>query len=77
MKYMLLINSDELAQGETKREEGHAEAVQFTHQLKPRGQYLAANPLYLTSTAINVQGRDNKALVTDGPFAETREQLGG
>jgi hypothetical protein len=77
MKYMLLITSDELAQGETKREECHAESVQFTHQLKSRGQLLPAKPLHLTSTAINVRVRNSKALVTDGPFVETREQLGG
>jgi hypothetical protein len=77
MKYMLLIYIDEQALSETKREECYAESVQLTHQLKSRGQYLAANPLHPTSTATSVRVRDGKALVTDGPFAETREQLGG
>ncbi len=43
----------------------------------PRGQYLAAAPLHPTSTATSVRIREGKRLVTDGPFAETREQLGG
>ena len=77
MKYMLLIYIDEQALSETKREECYAESVQLTHQLKLRGQYLAANPLHPTSTATSVRVRDGKALITDGPFAETREQLGG
>jgi hypothetical protein len=77
MKYMLLISIDELALSETKREECYAESVQFKHQLDSRGQYLAPNPLPPTSTAISVRVRGGKALVTDGPFAETREQLGG
>jgi hypothetical protein len=77
MQYMLLIYIDEQALSETKREECYAESVQLTHQLKSRGQYLAANPLHPTSTATSVRVRDGKRLVTDGPFAETREQLGG
>ena len=45
--------------------------------MKANGQYLAASPLQPTSTATSVRVRDGKRLVTDGPFAETREQLGG
>jgi hypothetical protein len=75
MKYMLLIYSDEQVLSDTKREECDAESIQLTHQLKSRGQYLAASPLHPTATRIRM--RDGKALVTDGPFAETREQLGG
>jgi hypothetical protein len=77
MKYMLLIYIDKLTLRETTREACDAESVQLPHQLKSRGRYLAANPLHPTSTAISVRVRDGKALVTDGPFAETREQLGG
>jgi hypothetical protein len=77
MKYMLLIYIDEQVLSETKRQECHAESVQLTHQLKSRGQYVAANPLHPTSTATSIRVRHGKALVTDGPFAETREQLGG
>jgi hypothetical protein len=77
MKYMLLIYIDEQVLSETKREECYAASVQLTHQIKSSGQYLAANPLHPTSTATSVRVRDGKPLVTDGPFAETREQLGG
>jgi hypothetical protein len=77
VKYMLLIYIDEQALSETKREECYAESVQLTHQLKSSGQYVAANPLQPTSTATSVRVRNSKPLVTDGPFAETREQLGG
>jgi hypothetical protein len=77
MKYMLLIYIDEQTLSEAKREECYAESVQLTHQLKSSGQYLAANPLQPTSTATSVRVRNGKPLVTDGPFAETREQLGG
>jgi hypothetical protein len=77
MKYLLLIYIDEQVLSETKGEECDAESVQLTHQLKSRGQYLAANPLHPASTATSVRVRDGKPFVTDGPFAETHEQLGG
>jgi hypothetical protein len=77
MKYMLLIYIDEQVLSETTREAWYAESVQLTHQIKSRGPYLAAHPLHPTSTTISVRVRDSKPLVTDGPFAETREQLGG
>ena len=77
MKYMLLIYIDEQALSETTREECYAESVQLAHQLKSRGQYLAANPLQPVAMATSVRVREGKRLVTDGPFAETREQLGG
>jgi hypothetical protein len=53
------------------------EAVQLTHEMNARGQYLLASPLHPVSTATSVRVRDGKPLVTDGPFAETHEQLGG
>jgi hypothetical protein len=77
MKYMLLIYFDEQALSETEREACYVESAQLAHELQSSGQYLAANPLHPTSTATSVQVRDGKRLVTDGPFAETREQLGG
>ena len=43
----------------------------------PDGQYLDASPLHPTATATSVRVREGKKIVTDGPFAETREQLGG
>jgi hypothetical protein len=77
MKYMLLIYGDEGALSETERQECYAESTQLAHDIKSSGQYLAANPLQPTSLATSVQVRNGKRLVTDGPFAETREQLGG
>ena len=77
MKYMLLIYHDEQALSETERQECYAESTQLAQQIRARGQYLAANPLHPTSMATSVRVRNGKRLVTDGPFAETREQLGG
>ena len=77
MKYMLLIYSDEDAWTEDKREHCYAESVRLTRDLHRKGQYLGASPLHPVSTATSVRVRDGKRLVTDGPFAETREQLGG
>ena len=77
MKYMLLIYADEQAWPYPERGECFEESTQLAHQLKAKGQYLAANPLQPISTATSVQVRGGKVLVTDGPFAETREQLGG
>jgi hypothetical protein len=77
MKYMMLIYQDENGLSETDRAQCYAESAQFAVQLSKTGQYLSAGPLHPTSTATSVRVRDNKRLVTDGPFAETREQLGG
>ena len=77
MKYILLIYSDEKAWGEAEREHCYEESTQLAHQLHSKGQYLAANPLEPVTTATSVRVRNGKRLVTDGPFAETREQLGG
>lgn len=77
MKYMLLIYADEQNWTYEERGECFEESAQLAHQLKAKGQYLAANPLQPVSTATSVQVRGGKVLVTDGPFAETREQLGG
>ncbi|HSB72632.1 MAG TPA: YciI family protein [Candidatus Methylomirabilis sp.] len=77
MKYMLLIYLDERALSETERAECYAESTQLAQQIHSSGQYLAANPLHPTAMATSVRVRGGKRLVTDGPFAETREQLGG
>ncbi len=77
MKYMLLIYSDENAWTESEREDCYTESKQLTQQLNANGQYLGSSPLHSVSTATSVRVRDGKRLVTDGPFAETREQLGG
>lgn len=77
MKYMLLIYLEERALSEIERQECYAESTQLAQQLEVSGQYLAANPLHPTSLATSVRVRDGKRIVTDGPFTETREQLGG
>jgi hypothetical protein len=77
MKYMLLIYFDEQALSETERQACYVESTQLAHEIKASGQYLAANPLHPTAMATTVRVRDGKRFVTDGPFAETREQLGG
>jgi hypothetical protein len=77
MRYMLLIYLDEQALSEAERQECYEESMQLAHELEASGQYLAAAPLHPTPTATSVRVREGKRLVTDGPFAETREQLGG
>lgn len=77
MKYMLLIYGDEHALNDAERQQCYRESTELAHQLQAAGQYLAAAPLHPTSTAASVRVRNGKPLVTDGPFAETREQLGG
>src|SRR5882724_4494127 len=77
MKYMMLVYLDEQALSETEREHCYVESAQLTQQLNSTGQYLDASPLHPIATATSVRVRDGKRLVTDGPFAETREQLGG
>lgn len=77
MKYMLLIYGDENALSDAERAQCYGDSAQLAHELNAAGQYLAASPLHLTPTATSIQVRDGKRFVTDGPFAETREQLGG
>ena len=77
MKYMLLIYLEEKALSQAEREHCYQDSAQFANQINSSGQYLDASPLQPTSTATSVRVRDGKRLVTDGPFAETREQLGG
>ena len=77
MKYMMLVYLDEQALSEAEREHCYVESAQLTQQLNSTGQYLDASPLHPIATATSVRVRDGKRFVTDGPFAETREQLGG
>src|SRR4030095_6139530 len=77
MKDMLLIYNDAQALSEAERQQCSAESTQLAQEIHSSGQYLAANPLHPTSMATSVRVRNGKRLWTDGPFAETREQLGG
>lgn len=77
MKYMLLVYSDETALSETEREHCYEESARLAHDLNDAGNYISAGPLHPVATATSVRVRNGKRLVTDGPFAETREQLGG
>lgn len=77
MKYMLLIYGDENVWTQREREDCYEESSQLVQQLRASGQYLSSAPLHSVETATSVRVRDGQKLVTDGPFAETREQLGG
>ena len=77
MKYMLLVYADENGLDDVKREACYRESAQVAHELRESGNYLAASPLLPTTSATSVKLREGRRLVTDGPFAETREQLGG
>lgn len=77
MKYMLLVYLDEQALSEAERQKCFVESAQLARDLNACGNYLAAGPLHPVATATSVRVREGKRLVTDGPFAETREQLGG
>src|SRR5438874_13580646 len=77
MKYMLLVYMDEQAMTEEERAHCYVESAQLTQELNSKGQYIAAGPLHPVETATSVRVRDGKRVVTDGPFAETREHVGG
>jgi hypothetical protein len=77
MKYMLLVYLDENCLDEEERQQCYADSAQLTRELHEQGKYIGAGPLHPTTTATSVRVRDGKRLITDGPFAETREQLGG
>jgi hypothetical protein len=77
MKYMLLIYMTDDAMTDAERQACYKDSAELCHELSAIGQYLAANPLQPTSTATSVRVREGKSIVTDGPFAETREHLGG
>lgn len=77
---MLLICRDEPlwnTLSTAERQQIYQETLALSEELTARGQYLGGSPLYPSSAATSVRVRDGKRLVTDGPFAETREQLGG
>lgn len=77
MKYMLLVYGAEDALTEEERAQCMEESVQLCHELAAKGQYISSSPLHPVATATSVRVRDGNRLITDGPFAETTEQLGG
>src|SRR5437867_409645 len=77
---MLLICRDEPAweaMTPEERQKLYTDTRALSQELEAKGRYLGGSPLYPSSAATSVRVRDGKRLVTDGPFAETREQLGG
>ena len=80
MQYLLLINDDEAQWGDMPEDERnaiYAEYGQYTREIESRGVLVGANQLQPASTATVVHVEDGKTLTTDGPFAETKEVLGG
>ena len=80
MRYMLLIYHDEKLRNRRSEAENAAifkEYVELTESIRRSGALLAVDPLQPTSTATTVRGKNGKIITTDGPFAETKEQLGG
>src|SRR5579883_199682 len=77
MKYMLLVYLSEQAMTEEERADCYVKSAKLAQEIHSSGKYLDASPLHPVSTATSVRVREGKRLVTDGPFAETREQLGG
>ncbi len=77
MRYMLLIYMEEGALSESERESCYRESAAVAREMHAEGKYLGAAPLHPVSTATSLRVRNGKMLVTDGAFAETREQLGG
>jgi len=77
MKYMLLIYMGEDAMNQAEREQCYADSTKLCHDLAAQGRFISANPLHPVASATSLRIRDGKRLITDGPFAETREALGG
>ena len=80
MKFMLLVHHDEQAlakRSEFERQQLLQESIQLANQLHSERKYLSAAPLHPTSETTCVKVRNSQRFITDGPFAETREQLGG
>ena len=77
MKYMLLIYMHENAMNEAERQQCYGDSMALCRELASKDQFLGANPLQPVATATSVRMREGKRMITDGPFAETREQLGG
>lgn len=77
VRYMLLIYRDEQAIADVEHKRCYQDSVQLAQELHANGSYIAASPLHPVATATSLRVRDGRPILTDGPFAETREQLGG
>jgi hypothetical protein len=77
MKFILLMYAEEGAWPPAEHRVALEESIGVCHDLHEKGQYLGASPLQPPSTATCVRVRDGKRVVSDGPYAETKEQLGG
>lgn len=77
MKFLVLMYAEPDAWPPTEHQDALAESIDLCHELHQSGQYLSAAPLHPITTAVSVRVRDGKRLVSDGPFAETKEHLGG
>jgi len=80
MQYLLMIYGDEQAHAQWSQaqlDQEMREYYAFTEEVRQRGAYVAGEALHPTNTATTVRVRNGKTLTTDGPFAETKEQLGG
>jgi len=77
MRFLLQIYMEENAMTEAEREQCYVDSTRLAQELDAKGQLLSVNPLQPISTAATVRVREGKRVVTDGPFAETREHLGG
>jgi hypothetical protein len=80
MKYLCLIYDEEKKRETMSRADGEAimgEYLAFTEGIRKSGHYIGGEPLQPIKTATTVRVRNGKLSTTDGPFAETKEQLGG
>lgn len=77
MQYMLMMYFEEDSLSDAQRKDCYEASAASARQLHAEGKYVAAAPLHPTSTATSVRFKEGKRVITDGPFAETREQLGG
>jgi len=80
MKYLLLVYGDEkkwMGLPEADRDAVFAECEVYGNEIKASGHFLAGSPLERSATATTIRRPDGKSIITDGPFAETREVLAG
>ncbi|HLV85329.1 MAG TPA: YciI family protein [Candidatus Sulfotelmatobacter sp.] len=77
MQYMMLIYLEENAITEEERANCYQESAAYARKLNEEGKFIATSPLQPTSTATSIRQHGGKRVIRDGPFAETREQLGG